>query len=165
MNMFERDRNDTNRLFVLSLVLLMAIPAMPAGAFGPGGEAGAVPRVTDDASDLIVASGEIYELFGCHTYSRSVQVNGTLKVLPYDGADDTTGTITLIAPYIIVGASGSIVADGRGYGGGGGASERSSGGGKGGTGGKGGDGDYGASWGGRRRRRQQWRQGRNSRIL
>jgi hypothetical protein len=140
--MFEEGRSGASRALAVFLVCLMAFPILPAGASGPDNEGPAAPRVTDDVNDLIVAFGESYELYGCHTYWKSVQINGTLTVRPYNGADDITGTVKLMAPFIIVGPTGKIVADGRGYGGGGGATCYSSAtaGGKGGTGGRGGDG-------------------------
>ena len=144
--MVSRSRAAT-ALFVL---LIMAIPAFPGQAWSFGDEAGAMGRsVTDNAQDLIVPSGEVYELWGCHTYTSSVQINGTLKVKPFDGSDQTTGTLTLAAPWMIVGSDGKIAADGRGFGGGGGGSNDyvATPGGKAGIGGKGGDGGAGA-WGG-----------------
>jgi len=134
-------------LISTAIIVFMAVPAMPAGALsGPEGDI-AAPRVTDDASKLVVGSGETYELSGCHTYTQSVQIDGILKVKPYDGSDPTSGTITLVAPSITMGASGAIAADGRGFGGGGGASEITGMGGKGGTAGKGGNGDAAGYWG------------------
>jgi hypothetical protein len=134
----------------LLIILIMAIPALPAGATGDGNERADGGRtVTDDSQSLVVPAGESYELFGCHTYSKSVQIDGILKVKPYDGSDQTTGTLFIEAPVITVGASGSVTADGRGFGGGGGGQneQTSYGGGKGGIGGKGGDGTP-SSWGG-----------------
>ena len=134
----------------LLIILLMAIPALPAGATGDGSErADECRTATDDSQSLVVPAGETYELFGCHTYSKSVQIDGILKVKPYDGNDQTTGTLTLIAPVITVAAGGSITADGRGYGGGGGGQNEyvSRNGGEGGVGGKGGNGQS-SSWGG-----------------
>jgi hypothetical protein len=74
----------------------------------------------DDSNDLIIPQGETYYLCGCHTYAASVQINGTLKVLPYDGDNESTGALILESPRIVVGPSGKILADGRGNGGGGG---------------------------------------------
>jgi len=133
----------TSRLLALLLTVAMALPVIPV--YGtPAGEPGeAAPRaITNDAKDLIVPPGESYDLFGCHTYTRSVQINGTLRISPYDGVSDTTGTLTLIAPRIIVGPGGSIAGDGRGYGGGGGGTDYYSSvtGGLGGVGGNGGNG-------------------------
>ena len=145
--MSERGASPPRILLAFGLVLLMALPIAPAGAYEDKGGAG--PRaVTDDSGDLIVPAGETYELSGCHTYSNSVQINGTLKVKPYDGSDVTTGMLWLQARWILVGAGGTIAADGRGYGGGGGASERAGAGGTGGTGGTGGAGDLSRKDGG-----------------
>jgi hypothetical protein len=105
---------------------------------------GGDPRLTDDATDLVIQSGESIEIAGERTYSRSVQINGTLIVKPYDGSDATTGTLTLRAPWIIVGPGGKIVADGRGFGGGGAGTSWSSTGKPGGSGGVGGKGGAGA---------------------
>jgi len=131
----------------LHAVLIMAMMALSglvpalAGAAGTG-EGAASARVTDDLNDLIVRAGETYTLCGCHTYARSVQINGTLKVTPYDGDDETTGTLVLMAPWIIVGNNGKVLGDGRGYGGGGGGANADDKvpGGSGGTGGMGGAG-------------------------
>ncbi|MEM4728655.1 MAG: hypothetical protein QXH42_02695, partial [Thermoplasmata archaeon] len=131
---------------VIALLMLGAVPwPVPAERV----EDAATPRaITDNANDLIIPEGESYELSGCHTYKRSVQINGTLKLRPWDGVDESTGMIWLEAPWIIIGPSGVIAADGRGYGGGGGATENEGNGGKGGVGGKGGNGDSGYTWGG-----------------
>jgi len=145
--MSERGASTPRILLALGLVFLMALPMAPAGALENEGVAG--PRaVTDESSDLIVPAGETYELYGCRTYTNSVQINGTLKVKPYDGSDVSTGSLWLQAKWILVGASGTIAADGRGYGGGGGASERAGAGGTGGTGGTGGAGDLSRKDGG-----------------
>jgi hypothetical protein len=147
--MFERGGSVFRCIVASGLIFLMALPVAPAGAFGVGDEGAAGARtVTDNSGDLIVPAGETYELFGCHTYSNSIQINGTLKVKPYDGVDETSGTLRLQGGWIVVGTGGTITADGRGYGGGGGASERSAAGGKGGTQGKGGDGDLATYSGG-----------------
>ncbi|MEM4730094.1 MAG: hypothetical protein QXH42_10110, partial [Thermoplasmata archaeon] len=138
--MFEKLETAPKRFLAIGLIFLMLLPA-PTGA-GGGGSGGAGPRaVVDDSENLIIPAGEVYELCGCHTYSNSVQINGTLKVKPYDGSNMSTGMVWLKARWIIVGSTGAIVADGRGYGGGGGASERAGAGGSGGSGGKGGAGD------------------------
>jgi hypothetical protein len=147
--MFERGGRTLRNMLALALMFLMVLPVAPAGASGTaeGGDCG--PRtVTDDSSNLIIPSGETYELYGCHTYSKSVQINGTLKVKPYDGTDANTGTLWLYAASISVGTCGTISADGRGYGGGGGASQKSGSGGLGGTAGKGGAGDSSSTCGG-----------------
>jgi hypothetical protein len=157
-HMSEMHRPGKNRILPLVLVLILALPALPAGASEGGCEVAAAPRVTDDTGNLIILLGETYELYGCHTYTESVQIDGILKVKPYDGADETLGTLTLIAPVITVGNTGIIAANGRGYGGGGGGtelydtlSEHQAG--YGGTGGKGGNGapawgTYGSGGGG-----------------
>jgi len=146
--MFEKGAATPRYLLALGLILLLALPAAPAGA-RDADIGGAGPRtVTDDSSDLIVPAGETHELFGCHTYSSSVRINGTLKVRPYDGSNAATGSLWLQAKRITVGSGGSIVADGRGYGGGGGASERAGAGGSGGSGGTGGAGDFSKKDGG-----------------
>jgi hypothetical protein len=147
--MFERGAPAHRILFAFGLILLMAMPLAPVGAFGSEGAGNAGPRtVTDDANDLIVPAGETYELWGCHTYANSVWINGTLKVKPHDGSDATTGTLTISAASISVSSGGAIVADGRGYGGGGGASTKQGSGGAGGVGGKGGAGDTSSFAGG-----------------
>ncbi|MEM4729608.1 MAG: hypothetical protein QXH42_07635 [Thermoplasmata archaeon] len=132
---------------VLALLLgSLPLSAVGGESDGDSAEARAGPRaVTDDTYDLIIPAGETYELSGHHTYTRSIQINGTLKVLPYDGVNETSGMIALSAPWIYIGVSGKIVADGRGYGGGGGGSNDAlaCAGGKAGTGGKGGDGQPG----------------------
>jgi hypothetical protein len=140
-----KDWPTSKALITRLLILMISLPLLPAGAVGSETEGGVIPRISDDANDLIVPSGETYELSGCHTYARSVQINGILKVKPYDGADDTTGTLTLIAPVMTVGSSGMIVADGRGYGGGGAGTCWYSTGKPGGMGGGGGNGGAGAA--------------------
>ncbi|MEM3043559.1 MAG: hypothetical protein QXD84_08475 [Thermoplasmata archaeon] len=145
--MFEKLETALKRFLAIGLIFLMLLPA-PTGASG-GGSWGAGPRaVIDNSENLIIPAGEVYELCGCHTYSNSVQINGTLKVKPYDGSNTSTGMVWLKARWIIVGSTGAIVADGRGYGGGGGASERAGAGGSGGSGGKGGAGDMSRKDGG-----------------
>jgi len=131
--MFERGAPTLRSIFALGLILLMIVPMAPSGASNTAGESGAGARtVTDDANNLIVPAGETHELWGCHTYTNSVQISGTLKVKPHDGSDATTGTLTLNAASISIAQGGAIVADGRGYGGGGGASARAASGGAGG---------------------------------
>ncbi|MQY65434.1 MAG: hypothetical protein GH147_02985, partial [Clostridia bacterium] len=71
--------------------------------------------VTDNPSDLIVPAGESYTLDGSHTYTNSVQIDGTLYVIPYDGTGNT-GRLELVAPVITI--NGSINIDGKGYQGG-----------------------------------------------
>ena len=123
--MFERSVLTPRSLFAIALILLMAIPMVPVGASRPESAGIAGPRaITDNSNDLIVPAGETYELSGCHTYTNSVKINGTLKVKPHDGSDATTGTLTLFAASISIAQGGTIVADGRGYGGGGGASTK-----------------------------------------
>ena len=164
--MFERSALTPRNMLALALIFLMAVPMAPAGALGRRRAGDAGPRaVTDDSSDLIVPAGETYELFGCHTYTNSVQINGTLKVKPYDGVDETTGTLWLQGGWISIGPGGAMSADGRGYGGGGGASERT------GTGGSGGQAREGRGrrprhlWWRRRRREQRGRRRRRAAPL
>jgi hypothetical protein len=127
-------------LISLILALTMAAPVVPAWSSGDSGQKAAPRAVTDNASDLIVPAGETYELYGCHTYINSVRIDGTLNVKPYDGVDDTTGTIIIKAGSIVINSTGKIMADGRGFGGGGGgqSDKASAPGGMGGTGGMGG---------------------------
>ena len=148
--MFETVSLRARMMITIAIIVLMAVPAIPAGALATGGEGATSPRVTDDAKSLTIQAGETYELSGCHTYTQSVQIDGILKVKPYDGSDATTGTLTLMAPVITIGTTGLITADGRGFGGGGGGSENhiSGSGGKGGTGGLGGAGAAAGSYGG-----------------
>jgi len=124
----------------------MVLSAIPLGAAG-GPEGVAAPRsVTNDSNDLIIPEGEVYELSGCHTYKKSVQIMGVLNIKPYDGKDESTGMLWLKAPNITIGGSGAILGQGRGFGGGGGGStyyDSSAQGGKGGEDGKGGDGGNG----------------------
>ncbi|MGQ9583732.1 MAG: hypothetical protein ACUVV6_09535, partial [Thermoplasmatota archaeon] len=65
---------------LVTFAMLGAIPwPAPAGA----DEAGAGPRaIVDDGSDLIVPQGESYELWGCHTYTNEILIEGVLKVAP-----------------------------------------------------------------------------------
>jgi hypothetical protein len=147
--MFEGKDYPARGIIAVAVIFLMAMPMAPAGAAGPEVQRDCGPRaITDTASDLIVPTSETYELFGCHTYSNSIQINGTLKVKPYDGIDNASGTLMLQGSWIFIGPGGSIAADGRGYGGGGGASERNAAGGLGGKLGKGGDGDLATYSGG-----------------
>jgi hypothetical protein len=132
------------------LAAAMAVPGLPVIADSPSEAGGAGARaVTNDAKDLIIPDGELLELSGAHIYSRTAQINGTLKVAPYNGGSDGSGTLSITAPWIIVGPNGKVLADGRGYGGGGGGSNdyNNVAGGKAGTGGKGGEGQ-GGYWGG-----------------
>jgi hypothetical protein len=120
----------------------MVLAGAPSAASGSGSASGgAGPRSTNDASDLIISAGETLELSGDISYSRSVQINGTLTVKPFDGLSPSTGLLTLRAPWIIVGQGGKIVADGRGFGGGGAGTCCYSSGKPGGMGGTGGMGD------------------------
>lgn len=141
-------------MIVVILAAAMVLPGMPALALSPSEPASAAPRaVTDNSNDLIIADGDEYVMSGTHSYKRSVQINGTLKVSPYDGSSEASGTLKLNAPWIIVGPNGKVLADGRGYGGGGGGScyQNSVQGGYGGTGGNGGNGanpSYGYASGG-----------------
>ena len=148
--MTERTSSRLRVIMVGLLTAAMILSGLPISGASSDWSDGAAPRsVTNDAKDLIVPSGEVAELYGCHTYTRSVQINGTLKVSAYNGGSDGSGTLTLIAPWIIVGPSGTILADGRGYGGGGGGSndDTNVAGGKAGTGGKGGNGQEGYWYG------------------
>jgi hypothetical protein len=142
----KKSRLNISLAFILAATMCM--PAFPTLASGPENSGSMVPRVTDDSYDLIVGVGETYETYGCHTYANSIQINGTLKVKPYDGSDNNTGALSLQANWISVGSTGTIIADGRGYGGGGGATETAGFGGAGGMGGKGGNGDGGRTNGG-----------------
>ena len=141
--MFEKARAKPRNIACILIVAAMVLSALPVASSDPA-EGGARPRaITNDSNDLIIPEGEITEMWGCHTYKKSVQIMGTLMIRPYDGKDDTTGTLTLKAPSISVGSSGGILGQGAGYGGGGGGStyyDSSAQGGKGGTDGKGGDG-------------------------
>jgi hypothetical protein len=131
-------------------MVFTGIPAMLAGASGDNGGSPAPRSVTDDSNNLIIPEGEVYEMYGCHTYAKNVQVNGIISVKPYDGLDESAGMLWISAGTITVGSSGAVLADGRGYGGGGGGTSTysNSGGGRGGTGGKGGNGDSGWAGGG-----------------
>ncbi|MGQ9583540.1 MAG: OmpL47-type beta-barrel domain-containing protein [Thermoplasmatota archaeon] len=138
---------------VLPIFLIVCLAASllpPALASSPESPGAPSREVIDDGSDLIVPEGEVYSLSGCHTYSRSVQINGTLKLIPYDGSDETTGVLELHAPWITIGVAGRILGEGRGYGGGGGGqnSDVSVTGGRAGSGGKGGSGQdsYWSGW-------------------
>ncbi|MGQ9582908.1 MAG: OmpL47-type beta-barrel domain-containing protein [Thermoplasmatota archaeon] len=148
--MFETISKRLRIVLSIALVVAMGLSVLPTGAAAVPREGGAGPRtVTNNANDLIIPEGEELELFGTYTYKNSVQISGTLKIKPYDGSDEKTGTLLLYAPTITVGPYGAILGDGRGYGGGGGGGSE---GGKGGVGGKGGDGGrasyYYASGGG-----------------
>jgi len=142
-------------LIAVLLMAAMVLPGMPALAISPSEPGSASPRkVTDDVKDLIIPEGEVYELFGEHSFSRTVQINGTLRVIPYDGSNAATGTLELTAPWVVVGPNGKVQGDGRGYGGGGGGTcSASAQGGYAGTGGGGGNGgdpsyDYASGGGG-----------------
>ena len=129
-------------LSVMVLALLMAAPMVPVAGAGGTGHAPLPRTVTDTLSDLIVPAGETYELWGSHSYTNTIRIDGTLNVKPYNGVDGTTGTLTLKAGSIIINSTGMIAADGRGYGGGGGGSSDATSvpGGKSGTAGAGGNG-------------------------
>jgi hypothetical protein len=135
------------------LMAAMVLSAVPVGMAGAS-EGGAGPRaVTDNTNDLIIPEGESYELSGNHSYKRTVNIMGVLKVKPYNGLDGSTGMLWLKAPNITIGAYGAIDASGRGHGGGGGGTNYYSSvtGGRGGVDGKGGDGSqyyYSSSSGG-----------------
>ncbi|MEM4728928.1 MAG: hypothetical protein QXH42_04100, partial [Thermoplasmata archaeon] len=148
--MFENARGEVRIVISISVVVAMVLSALPAAAAASRSEGGAIQRaVIDNANNLIIPAGEEYTLYGTHTYKDTVQIDGTLKLKPYDGSDEKTGTLVIYAKSITIGPSGAILGDGRGYGGGGGGGSE---GGKGGTGGQGGDGgrptDYYASGGG-----------------
>jgi hypothetical protein len=147
--MFEQPRAKPRYILSIIVVAAMVLSAIPFGTAGPS-EGGAGSRaVTDNTNDLIIPEGEIYEMYGCHTYKKSVQILGVLNIKPYDGNDDSTGKLYLNAPNITIGGSGGINGAGRGYGGGGGGctyQDSSAQGGKGGTTGNGGDGGRGYSW-------------------
>ncbi|MEM2869205.1 MAG: hypothetical protein QW379_02125 [Thermoplasmata archaeon] len=138
-------------IIVILLAALMLLPLAPAA--GVSSAAGSVDtagaREVEDGHNLIVPKGETYELCGCHTYPGRVEIDGTLVVKPYDGTDESTGTLVIRAGSIFIGATGKILADGRGYGGGGGGQSDTvaSPGGSGGTGGKGGNGAAATSGG------------------
>jgi len=101
----------------MASMVLSSIPALTAEV----PEGGTVGRsVTDDANDLIIPDGDVYELSGCHTYKRSVQIMGILKVKPWDDKGETSGMLLLRAPNITIGGNGGVYGNGRGYGGGGG---------------------------------------------
>lgn len=141
--MFEPPRNRMRLLLSVFLTLSMVGAGLPVVfAATPESPHAVMPRATNDANDLIVPDGDSLELSGTFTFKRSIQINGTLKVKPYDGTDEATGMLSITAPWVIIGASGKVTADGRGYGGGGGGANDYSGhaGGKGGKGGLGGDG-------------------------
>jgi hypothetical protein len=131
------------------LLISICMPHLPViGSDSESGERIGPRSIVDDAFDLIIPEGETYELNGCHTYIRSVQINGTVTVQPYNGANESTGSLILVSGRIFIGPKGAIVADGRGYGGGGGGGYPPLGGGRGGTGGKGGYGGLGIGGGG-----------------
>jgi len=144
--MSEVTRKSTRFLTIVTMTV-MVLAAIPVGLVGlaSSDEGGAAPRVvTDDSEKLIVPEGESYELFGCHTYTDSIQISGTLKVKPFTGSGDNSGMIVLSAPTITVGANGVITGDGRGFGGGGGGTSWYTSGYAGGSGGSGGTGGRGA---------------------
>jgi hypothetical protein len=135
-------------MILATIMLFAAMPvALAASAEQPGPTA--APRaIVDNSDDLIVPDQETYVMSGSHTYANSVQINGTLEVEPYSGQNDGSGTLALAAPWVIIGPSGSIIADGRGYGGGGGGQNDGDSGANGGQGGSNGHGGNGAdsSW-------------------
>ncbi|MEM3042223.1 MAG: hypothetical protein QXD84_01595 [Thermoplasmata archaeon] len=134
------------RVLLAVLVSMLMVGALPWPITAEKRESLESPRaIVDDGNDLIIPYGESYELWGCHTYTNTILINGVLKVAPYDGTE--RGWIWLEAKSVTIGPSGAIVADGRGYGGGGGGqnSDQNVEGGKGGKNGKGGDGQQ-AYW-------------------
>jgi hypothetical protein len=128
--MFEKRRSPKRILLSCLLIAFMVASGIPAGILGASQEsspAGPEPRVvTDTAADLFIPEGESYELFGLHSYSRSITINGTLNITAYNGVDNKTGTLTLKSRTITIGPNGNINGDGRGYGGGGGGTSQAS---------------------------------------
>ena len=128
--MFETRRGPGRILLSCFLIAITVASGIPAGIWGMSPEsptAGAVGRaITDSPTDLIIPEGENYTLFGVHNFTGSIQINGTLNVSAYDGINNATGTLALRAPSITIGPLGSIIADGRGFGGGGGGTAQSS---------------------------------------
>lgn len=119
--MFEPPRNRMRLLLSVFLTLSMVGAGLPVVfAATPESPQAVGPRATNDGKDLIVPDGDTLELSGTFTYTRSVQINGILTVKSYNGADESTGTLSITAPSITIGANGKVVADGRGFGGGGG---------------------------------------------
>jgi hypothetical protein len=147
--MFEMRRSPKRILLSCSLIAFMVASGIPAGICGASSESlpsGSDGRtVTDSPLDLIIPEDEVYDLFGSHNYTRSIQINGTLNVTSYNGIDNSTGTLILKAPMITIGPLGVIAAGGRGYGGGGGGTAQSSTTSLGGKGGKNGLGGNGAA--------------------
>lgn len=142
--MFELHRRKAG--FIVALFLL--VPSLPAAlADGERHSPGAVPAremIVDNGQDLIVPAAETYQIYGCHSYSRCVRINGTLVVAPFDGNDEMKGSVWVQSASIYIGPAAKIVADGRGYGGGGGGQSDSVPA-AGGSGGKTGSGGNGAS--------------------
>jgi hypothetical protein len=127
------------RLAIL-LALAVSVPLFPVAAEGGQGAMAAPRAVVDDGTNLIVPEGTSYNLSGDHHYSGDVIINGTLKVDPWDGVNETSGMVNISARNIFIGPAGGIFADGRGYGGGGGGGEYLFAAGWGGIGGAGGNG-------------------------
>ena len=67
IHMFERHCSRASGIISVLLIISMFIGGMPAGASGNGEGGSSGARTTDTPSDLIVPSGETYELYGCHT--------------------------------------------------------------------------------------------------
>ncbi|MBN1436125.1 MAG: hypothetical protein JW936_03545 [Sedimentisphaerales bacterium] len=68
--------------------------------------------VTDNAQTLHVPVGESYTLYGTHSYTENILIEGTLNVTAYNGTGDT-GVLVLTAPEISV--SGIIDGAGKGF--------------------------------------------------
>lgn len=91
-----------------------------AGGSGPSGNGSAgasgtyyeAPVIFDDAENLYVPAGFIYDMSGTHQYSNSAVIAGQVNITAYDGTVET-GILELIAPEIIV--SGTINGNERGY--------------------------------------------------
>jgi hypothetical protein len=87
------------------------------GATGDGSAGGSgtyyeAQVVLDDAENLYVPAGFIYDMAGTHQYSNSAVIAGQVNITAYNGSVET-GILELIAPEIIV--SGTINGNGRGY--------------------------------------------------
>jgi len=73
--------------------------------------------ITDTTNYLIIPVGETYISSGTHTYAKSMQIDGTLKVEPYNGTA-VSGWLELICSSVTISLTGKINADGAGYRGG-----------------------------------------------
>jgi len=121
-------------ILLTAAILLSSIPLAMGQGPGEGGAATKSRAFVDDDNDLIIPAGETYWLAGTQKYARSVVINGTLMVSPYDGSHNTTGVLHLIAPSISMGTTGLIYADQCGWDGGAGGQGYPNDGGKGGKG-------------------------------